>query len=96
MTTITDDDRSNTRSRIEAIGAAGKRWIAAKANELAKLPQGTVVLIDIETGDYVTARTYIAAQDEFDRRFGPDRTAYEHQIGRSIFLGGGLLGTERG
>ena len=42
MTTITDDDRSNTRSRIEAIGAAGKRWTReqARADQISGIPAG--------------------------------------------------------
>ena len=90
MSTIVEQQRVQSRAHNEAAGQAGKRWVTEKAAELARLPAGTVVVIDVETGAYVTGETAIEAMDAYDRTIGPDRTGYVHRIGRPTFLGGGL------
>ena len=85
-----EEQRAWSRARNKEVGAAGERWIARKSAELAGLPIGTVVIIDVETGEYVTAATAIDAMDEYDRRIGREMAGFIHQIGQVTFLGGGL------
>ena len=92
MSTITEDELARARARNEAVGAAGKRWLDEKHDEIAKLAAGTVVVIDVETGEYVTGASPIEAMDEYDRKIGPERPGFIHEVGRRIFLGGGLFG----
>ena len=92
MSTITEEERIRFRARSEEIAKAGERWLEEKRAEIDRLAVGTVVVIDVATGEYITAATRIEAMDEYDRRIGPDRPGFIHQVGRRIFLGGGLLG----
>lgn len=92
MTTTSDEQLAAQRARSEAITKAGKRWIEVKSSELASLDFGTVVIFDVETGEYVTGATRLEAMDAYDRTIGPHRPGFMHQIGKRIFLGGGLFG----
>lgn len=96
MTTLSDEDLARQRARNEEIGQAGERWLAQKRAEIVKFEIGTVVIFDIETGEYVTGLDYISASDDFQRRFGEGRPGFVHRVGRPIFLGGGLFGGARG
>ena len=92
MSAITEDELAGRRDRNEAVAQAGERWLETKKIEIAKLAFGTVVIVDVETGEYVTGATHIEAMDEYDRRIGADRPGFIHEVGRRVFLGGGLLG----
>ena len=89
---MTDADIAESRSRTEAAGEAGAAWLEKKRAELALLPIGTVVVIDVETGEYVTGKTRLEAMDAYDSKIGPHRWGFVHQVGRKTFLGGGLMG----
>jgi len=55
------------------------------------LPNGTAVIIDLSTGDFVTGTTWQAAEEAFTQRFGTaERLSHSFTIGRPIFVGGGL------
>ena len=90
MSTMTLEDRARWRARNEAIAQDGERWIAAKAAELDKLAPGTVVIVDVETGGYVTGASHVEAMHNFDRANGPERAGFVYEVGRRTFLGGGL------
>lgn len=92
MSTLTDDDLASQRARTEAIGRAGRRWVVSKSSDLEQLPAGTVVIFDVETGEYVTGATHIEAMDKFDKSIGAERPSFIHEVKRRVFLGGGLLG----
>lgn len=92
MTTITEEELSRSRARSEAIATAGECWLEKKRGEIDQLAVGTVIIIDVDTGEYVTAANRIEAMNEYDRRIGSERPGFIHQVGRRIFLGGGLLG----
>ena len=88
MGTITD--KEHLKARVEFMGAEADRWKKHHAAALAELPEGTHVVIDLTTGDYVTGATWQAADEAFDQRFGSgERLSHSYTIGRPIFLGGG-------
>ena len=69
----------------------GERWIAALADDFAKLPKGSVVIIKVDDGAYVYASGFIEAQQLFDQKFGKNQTiGWVHRIGESTFVGGGI------
>lgn len=92
MTTITEDELASRRARNEANAQAGERWLEKMRAEIDRLPFGTVVIFDVETGVYVTGATHIEAMDEFDRKIGEHRPGFVHEAGRRVILGGGIIG----
>lgn len=69
----------------------GERWRQEKAAELDGLPVGTVVMINVANGEYITARNDIEAMDAFDQEFGKGVTiGYTYEVGRPTFIGGGI------
>jgi hypothetical protein len=78
------------RARNEFVSNEGDYWLNRLAPELAKLPDGTALMINVVNGEYVTAPTRLEAMDKFDQKFGVNVTfGFLHQIGRPIFIGGG-------
>lgn len=89
MSTIQDPE--HLKARASFIGEEGERWRRHHADALSKLPEGTTVIIDIVTGEYVTAPTWQAADEAFEQRFGPqERLSFSYTVGRPLFVGGGL------
>ena len=68
----------------------GERWVAKKKALLDALPKGTVVVIDIVTGEYVTAKTWLAAHPLFQQRFGSSALGFVYRAGERSFVGGGI------
>jgi hypothetical protein len=68
----------------------GLMWAEKKRAELDALPTGTVVVIDIETGDYVTGRTGLEAHPMFKQRFGPSASGFVYRVRDRTFIGGGI------
>lgn len=69
----------------------GERWRRMRATELESLPIGTIVMINVANGEYVTAATRLSAIDKFHDRFGRNTTlAYSFEVGRPVFVGGGI------
>ena len=89
MTTISD--REHLLARAEFAGEEADRWKRHHAEAFAKLPEGTTVIIDLESGEYVTGPTWHAARDAFEQRFGAGKTlSHSFTVGRPLFVGGGL------
>lgn len=86
----TDLDLEQARARSKFTAEQGQIWISRKQAELDALPKGTVVIIDIATGEYVTGKTYLDAEPEFDKRFGSSALGFVHRIGERTFVGGGI------
>ena len=85
------EDREHRIARAEMIGAEGERWERHHAEAFAKLAPGTAVIIDIVTGEFVTASTKEGAHAAFKQRFGKeDRFGHSFVVERPIFIGGGL------
>ena len=79
-----------SRARAAFVCDEGDYWMKRLEPELAKLPDGTALVINIANGEYVTAPSRLEAMDKFDQKFGVNTTfGYIHQIGRPIFIGGG-------
>jgi hypothetical protein len=78
-------------ARAEMLGEEADRWKKHHAEELAKIPVGVTVIINLVTGEYVTGPTWHAARDAFEQRFGKGKTfSHSYTVGRPIFVGGGL------
>ena len=95
MSAPTDEDLARQRVRIEEIGRAGAQWLERKRDEIDVLPVGTVVIFNIESGDYVAGPDYLSASDEFHNKFGEATPGFVHRVGRPVFVGGGLFGVGR-
>ena len=93
---ITDKatELAELRARMKAQHAKAERygesWVRRLEPEFARLPKGTVVVINCRTGEYVAGPTLLKAADEFERRFKED-VGYAHEIGGGFFVGGGIV-----
>ena len=87
---VTEIDLEQARARSWFTAEQGKIWISRKQAELDALPKGTVVIIDIATGEYVTGKTYLEAEPVFDGRFGTSALGFVHRVGERTFIGGGI------
>jgi hypothetical protein len=87
---MTDEDLEQARARSEFSASQGQIWVSRKRAELDALPKGTVVIIDIVTGGYVTGATYLNATPLFSERFGTSALGFVHRIGQRTFIGGGI------
>ena len=94
MGSAIDETRSEWLARLrreaELAGRQGEAWLEKLAPQLERLPQGTVLVINCATGEYVTATNQLDALHEFQRRFGNVRS-WMHEIGGRIFIGGGIV-----
>jgi hypothetical protein len=93
MTTTTESDLAELRARMKAqtefAGEHGEAWLRRLEGEFAGLPNGTIVVINCRTGEYVLGETRLGAADEFERRFGKE-IGYLIEIGGGTFVGGGF------
>jgi len=94
MSPAMDDNFEKQRLHLRAVtefaARTGPAWVEEIEPELAKLPKGTVVAINCETGEYVTGNGISEAGDAFEKRFG--KTAgWMHEIGGGFFVGGGIV-----
>jgi hypothetical protein len=88
------DDLQGLRERLRAAGEIardkGEAWLERLEPEFSTLPQGTVVVINCMTGEYVTGATRLAALRQFQQQFG-QTAGLMHEIGGGIFVGGGIV-----
>lgn len=87
---VTDDDLKVARDRSAFTVQQGEKWVARRWSELALLAKGTVVIIDIATGEYVTGSTYLEASPRFTKRFGSAALGFVHRVGERSLIGGGI------
>jgi hypothetical protein len=73
------------------ISDSGEIWLKRLEPELAQLAETTVVVINVETGEYVVAATRLGGLDRFEERFGKSAPGFMHEIGRPVFIGGGVV-----
>ena len=84
-------DPVHLKERKALISQEAERWKAHHAEAFSQLADGTTVIIDIVTGDYVTGQSWHLARDAFDQRFGAgERMSHSFTVGRPIFIGGGV------
>lgn len=76
------------QSTLDDIGRKGDAWLAAHAELVASFPAGTVIMIEVASGNYETAKSYEAARTAFRSRFGPSAPAHVHRVGMPIRVGG--------
>ena len=85
--TVSHDEQ--TRARTLFAAEQGEIWVAQKKAELDALPKGTVVVIDIVTGTYVTGKTWLLSHAAFQQQFGPSILGYIYRgVERSFICGG--------
>lgn len=88
---ITERDVERSKAQTEFACREGIRWLEDKAEELAGLPKGTLVIFNVINGKYVTASNRLEAMDKFHQLFGDNNTlAFVHEVGGRVFIGGGL------
>ena len=88
---MSEHDMERFRAQTAFAVQEGKRWRQEKAAEFDALPVGTVVMINVVNGSYVTAQDRLAAMDKFHQTFGNGTTlAYSFEVGRPVFIGGGI------
>jgi hypothetical protein len=83
-------DLAARRQRAREDGDFADAWLKERASLIESLPPRTVVIIHIPSGEYLTAKTSIEALDLFEARFGKNGRGYMHEVGHTIFVGGGL------
>jgi hypothetical protein len=84
---MTEEDQAFS---AEDCGLQGERWIEKKRAEFDALPKGTVVIIDIVSGEFVTGKTLLEANPIFDQRFGSAAAGHVYRVGERSFIGGGI------
>ena len=88
---MTDQEHERSKAATTFAVEHGKRWREAKAAELATLPAGTVVVINVTNGDFVTGPNRIEAMDTFHQTYGEGTTlSFSFEVGRPVFVGGGI------
>ena len=70
--------------------AFGEEWIRENQALLNRLPMGTVVIVCVGSGAYITAGSSLAALELFAERFGKHARGWSFEVGVPITLGGGL------
>jgi hypothetical protein len=87
---MTDTKLDRARARTEFTCVQGRLLLEEKRAEIEALPKGTVVIIDIATGEYVTGKTFLEANPIFNQRFGSSALGFTHYVGERTFIGGGI------
>jgi hypothetical protein len=87
---MADVNWDRVRERTAFTSEQGRRWLEKKRAEIHALPRGTVVIIDVASGEYVTGRTFLEANPIFDQRFGASALGYTVHVGERTFIGGGI------
>jgi hypothetical protein len=87
---MTEVDMEQARARTAFTCQQGEVWAQRKERELAGLTRGTVVIIDIVSGEYVTGTTFLTAHPLFEQRFGTSAMGYCLHVGEPTFIGGGI------
>ena len=85
-----DLDQDQVSARSDFVCQQGLGWVEKKQAELEALPTGTVVVIDIKTGEYVTGKTGLEAHPLFEQRFGKSAFGFVHRVRDRTFIGGGI------
>jgi hypothetical protein len=79
------------RSDPDYVTKRAQAVLADLQSAIAGLAPGTVVVVDLVTGAFVTAPSRIEGLDAFEQRFGDGQTmGWLHQVGGGVVLGGGL------
>jgi hypothetical protein len=83
-----ETEAERSRERSEFVVRQGDYWLKKRADEFAKLPAGTAVVINVANGEFVTGSSRLQAMDNYDQKFGADSTfGYVHEIGRPVLIG---------
>ncbi len=77
------------KAELEASGKKAKAWLEAHKDLVESMPTGAFVLIELETGAYVSAPDYAPARATFDDRFGPSALSFVHRVRMPTTVGGG-------
>ena len=85
------DDPEVREQRAEFAQKQGEYWTKVHADAFAQLPAGTMIIINVITGEYITGSDRCATRDVYDQRFGKGKTiSWSFEKDRPIVVGGGL------
>jgi hypothetical protein len=85
------DDPDVREQRAEFAQKQGEYWTKVHADAYAKLAEGTTIIINVVTGEYITGTDRCATRDAHEQRFGKGKTiSWSFDKDRPIFVGGGL------
>jgi hypothetical protein len=93
---VKEDDMGHIDTSAPSVAGTGTNaeqgllWVEAKQAELDALPTGTVVVIEIATGNYVTGMAGLEAHTRFTERFGEAAPGFVYRVRDITFIGGGL------
>ena len=68
----------------------GEAWRKIHADRFKDFIAGTYVIIEVASGEYVSAETWHLANESFKQKFGPGKFGYSFDVDRPIFIGGGI------
>jgi hypothetical protein len=83
---ITEAERATLEAKATRVCEIGEAQFQKLLPCLSHLAQQNYVIINVETGEFVTAATALEADDEYERRFG-DASGYSRCIGGFVQLG---------
>ena len=67
-----------------------RKWVDHLNEQFVQLDPQSVVVINLDTGDFVVGVTALEAIELFEARFGKDIQGWLHRLAGPIFVGGGL------
>lgn len=85
-----DPPRFLTEEELESIGRKGRAWLEVNTALVDSLATGTVLLINLGTGEYETGSDRDTARRKFDARFGATTIGYHHRVRMPYTMGAGL------
>ena len=88
--TSLDPPRFFTDEELEAIGRKGRAWLEANKAIVGSFAAGTVLLINLGTGEYEAGPDRMTARQKFDARFGAVTIGYHHRVRMPYTMGAGL------
>jgi len=83
------NDRWLEQSELDDIGRRAETWLTNHTDAVSKLAIGTILIINVATGEYVAAPSEDQAEAEFQGKFGRRVRGFVHRVGRPTTIGGG-------
>jgi hypothetical protein len=82
----TEAESAKREAQAKRVCEIGETQFQKLLPSLSHLPQGSYVIIKVETGEFFTGATALEADDEYERRFG-DAPGYSRCIGGFVQVG---------
>ena len=81
---------------LEQIGSAGEKWLALHSDLVRSFPGGTVLAINVMTGEFEHGARHVVVMDKFEKRFGSATVAFVHEVAVPATVGGGWWALKSG